>query len=277
MPDNIVTIDFRRHLRLEEGDTLLDLGSGNGRHTIEACRWPCRIVSVDMDGEELRKARFFLRAPQGGSPFDHYLEQRKDGFPGWADFVLADAQHLPFRDGVFDKVLCTEVLEHVPDDKAGLRELYRVVKPAAKTEATNVAVSVPHYWPERAFWTLSWEYWHTPGGHVRFYKPGEMARYFRAQGFRLHATRYRHAFQAIYWFLRCTFGKDNQNKLLPRTMLRFINWYHGTRPPLLERVEALGNLIIGKDMVLYGQKPATLGTNNQPPGQQEPQETQVDR
>ena len=254
MPDNIVTIDFRRHFRLQSGDWVLDLGSGNGRHTIEACGWACRVASVDVDMEELRKARYFLRAPQGASPYDRAAQlQQKEGVPGWADFIVADAQHLPFRDGAFDKVLCTEVLEHIPDDKAGIRELYRVAKPGA-----DVAVSVPRYWPELAFWTLSWEYWHTPGGHVRMYQPGQMARYLREHGFDLHTTRYRHAFQAIYWFLRCTFGKDNERRFLPRTMFRFINWYHAARPRVVERLEAIANLIIGKDMVLYSRKPASV-------------------
>ncbi len=70
MPDNIVSIDYRRHLKLEPGDLMLDLGSGNGRHTIEACRWPCRVVSVDLDVEELLKTRFFLRAHEGSDPFE---------------------------------------------------------------------------------------------------------------------------------------------------------------------------------------------------------------
>jgi ubiquinone/menaquinone biosynthesis C-methylase UbiE len=259
LPDNIVTIDFRRHLRLEPGDWLLDLGSGNGRHTIEACRWPCRVVSVDVDPDELRKARYFLRAPRGASPYQRFVRQEREGVPGWADFVVADAQHLPFRDGAFDKVMCTEVLEHIPDDKEGISELYRVAKPGS-----DVAVSVPHYWPERAFWTLSWEYWHTPGGHVRTYRPGEMARYLREQGFELRATRYRHAFQSVYWFLRCTFGKNNEERLLPSSMFRFINWYHEARSPLLERVEALANLIIGKDMVLYSRKLADASIEKGP-------------
>jgi len=254
VPDNIVTIDFRRHLRLQAGDWLLDLGSGNGRHTIEACRWPCRVVSVDVDYEELSKARYFLNAPAGADPYDHYTTQRREGIPGRADFILADAQHLPFKDGAFDKVMCTEVLEHIPDDHQGIDELYRVAKPNA-----DVAVSVPRYWPERAFWTLSWEYWHTPGGHVRMYRPGEMARYLREHGFEIVAIRSRHALQSIYWFLRCTFGKDNEQRLVPRTMARFINWHHNRRLPLLERAEAIANLIAGKDLIHYTRKPGTDG------------------
>jgi hypothetical protein len=117
-------------------------------------------------------------------------------------------------------------MEHIPDDKAGISELFRVAKPGA-----DVAVSVPRYWPEKVFWTLSWDYWHTPGGHIRQYKPGEMAGYLQDQGFDVRKIRYRHSFQSFYWFLRCTFGKNNENKLLPRMTMRFINWYHGVRPP----------------------------------------------
>ena len=270
MPDNIVTIDFRRHFRLQPRDVVLDLGSGNGRHTIEACQWPIRLISVDVDMEELRKSRYYLRAPDGASPYHQYAKQLKEGIPGWADFIAADAQHLPFRDGAFDKVLCTEVLEHIPDDKQGIQELYRVAKSGA-----DVAVSVPRYWPERAFWTLSWDYWHSPGGHVRVYRPGQMARYLREQGFELHVTRYRHAFQAIFWFLRCTFGTKNERKLLPHTMFRFINWYHSTRPKLLEWIEAVANLVIGKDMILYNTKPALVPDDERPAAQQPVQETQV--
>ncbi len=260
MPDNVVTIDFRRHLNLLQGDLVLDLGSGNGRHTIEACRWPCRVVSVDVDAEELRRSRYFLRAPKGASPYQRYTNFRRDGVPGWADFIVADAEHLPFRNGTFDKVICAEVLEHISDDRQGIEELHRVAKPGA-----GLAVSVPRYGPERVFWRLSWEYWHTPGGHVRMYRPGELAECLREQGFELGAVRYRHAFQTVYWFLRCIFGKNHEGKLVPRSVLHFINWYHSARPRWLERVEAGANLMIGKDMVLYGRKPAAASRVDEGP------------
>lgn len=40
-----------------------------------------------------------------------------------------DVQRLSFADGSFDLCTSTEVFEHVPDDRAGLRELHRVLRP----------------------------------------------------------------------------------------------------------------------------------------------------
>jgi len=43
--------------------------------------------------------------------------------------VKADICDLPFEDGHFDVILCNHVLEHIPDDRKALSELYRVLKP----------------------------------------------------------------------------------------------------------------------------------------------------
>ena len=85
--------------------------------------------------------------------------------------------------------------------------------------------------------------------------------YLANQGFEIAMVRYRHAFQSIYWFLRCTFGKNNEEKFFPRSMSRFVAWYHRSRPKAIERVEATLNLVAGKDMVHYGRKPAGPSTN----------------
>ncbi|MEZ5138953.1 MAG: methyltransferase domain-containing protein [Acidimicrobiales bacterium] len=50
--------------------------------------------------------------------------------PGGAA-VLADAAALPVGPACFDGVLCTEVIEHVPDERALARELGRVAEPGA--------------------------------------------------------------------------------------------------------------------------------------------------
>jgi len=44
--------------------------------------------------------------------------------------VRADIVDLPFEDGEFDLILCSHVLEHVPDDRRGIKELRRVLAPS---------------------------------------------------------------------------------------------------------------------------------------------------
>jgi ubiquinone/menaquinone biosynthesis C-methylase UbiE len=43
--------------------------------------------------------------------------------------ILAAAEDLPFRNDVFDYVVCSEVLEHVKDKQKTLSEAFRVLKP----------------------------------------------------------------------------------------------------------------------------------------------------
>lgn len=43
--------------------------------------------------------------------------------------VKADICNLPFKDNSFDFILCNHVLEHIPDDKKAMAELYRILQP----------------------------------------------------------------------------------------------------------------------------------------------------
>lgn len=53
--------------------------------------------------------------------------------------VLGDAQKLPFVDGAFDTVFCSQVLEHVPQPGVALKEFCRVLKPGG-----HLILTVPH-------------------------------------------------------------------------------------------------------------------------------------
>jgi SAM-dependent methyltransferase len=85
---------------------------------------------------------------------------------GCTGAVNGDAVHLPFTDAAFDRVIASEVMEHIPNDSGAMHELARVLRPGG-----TIAVTVPAWLPEKVCWMLSDEY-HAPfveGGHVRIY------------------------------------------------------------------------------------------------------------
>lgn len=56
--------------------------------------------------------------------------------------VFADCHHLPFADGYFDSVVCTQVLEHVADPERVLSEAARVLRPGGV-----LLLTAPMLWP----------------------------------------------------------------------------------------------------------------------------------
>jgi SAM-dependent methyltransferase len=84
----------------------------------------------------------------GERPFETYRTSRVSQWIGVdvpsnprAD-IHAFAHDIPVESETADTVLCTEVLEHVPDPSATIRELFRVLKPGGR-----LILTVPQYWP----------------------------------------------------------------------------------------------------------------------------------
>src|SRR3712207_5055109 len=130
----VLTVDYDR-LDLWPGMTVLDLGCGEGRHAFEAYRRGARVVAVDWGVSEVETTKRWLGAiaEAGAAPAGARYE-----------VVRADLLALPFPDGSVDRVIASEVLEHIPDDATAMAEIARVLKPGG-----TVAVTVPRYGPER--------------------------------------------------------------------------------------------------------------------------------
>mgnify|MGYP001464945974 CR=1 FL=1 len=104
----MLTIDFKR-LNIKAGDRLLDLGCGEGRHCINAAiaHTDIQVVGVDLSHKDLTVARSRL------NDFDTEFGSTARQNP--MTLCLANGLQLPFNDNSFDHIICSEVLEHVPD------------------------------------------------------------------------------------------------------------------------------------------------------------------
>ena len=68
------------------------------------------------------------------------------------EFVLHDAERLPFDDDTFDVVYSNGVLHHTPDTRGVVNEIWRVLKPGGKAIVMMYAENSWHYWG-----TLVWK------------------------------------------------------------------------------------------------------------------------
>ncbi|MFJ8041277.1 class I SAM-dependent methyltransferase [Kitasatospora sp. NPDC096147] len=243
----MLTVDFSR-FPLAPGDRVLDLGCGGGRHAFECYRRGANVVALDRNGEEIAEVRKWFAA----------MEQAGEAPAGASAVAMeGDALNLPFEDGTFDKIIISEVMEHIPDDKGVLAEMVRVLKPGGL-----LAVTVPRYLPEKICWALSDEYHEVEGGHIRIYKGDELVERVKEAGLEPYGQHHAHALHSPYWWIKCAVGVNNDKALPVKAYHQLLVWdIVGT--PVISKItkaaEKALNPVIGKSFVVYASKPRTAG------------------
>jgi SAM-dependent methyltransferase len=240
----VLTVDYDR-LDLRPGMTVLDLGCGEGRHAFEAYRRGGRVVAVDWGRHEVETTKRWLGAiaAAGEAPAGARYE-----------VVRGDLTALPVPDASVDRVIASEVLEHIPDDATAFAEIARVLRPGGR-----VAVTVPRYGPERICWALSDAYHANEGGHVRIYRADVLRTRLLAAGLEPGATHHAHALHAPFWWLKCAVGVDREPAVV-RAYHRLLVWDLTRRPWATRTAERLLDPLIGKSLVVYADKPVGTGS-----------------
>jgi SAM-dependent methyltransferase len=109
------------YLEIAPGDRVLDCGCGLG--------WFLKVIG------ELTECSLF------GTDFDvARLRTAAKEMGGRAPVAASDILGMPYGDATFDKIVLSEVLEHVPDDRSALLEVKRILKPGGL-----VAITVPNH------------------------------------------------------------------------------------------------------------------------------------
>jgi SAM-dependent methyltransferase len=241
----LLTVDYRR-LGLEPGHLLLDMGAGAGRHAFESYRRGARVIALDYDAAELKDVAALFAAMAAAA-------EAPDGSAAAA--VNGDGTALPFPDACFDRIVCSEVLEHIPDLDGAITELHRVLKPGG-----TMAVTVPTWFPEKVCWALSDEYHapFVPGGHVRIFTESGLRQALRSGGFAPGGAHHAHALHSPYWWLKCAVGPTNDDHPLVKAYHRLLVWDISSAPKLTRWTEKALNPVLGKSLVVYADKPAPV-------------------
>lgn len=144
---------------VQSDSVIADLGCSSGYLLADlAHRWPSAVLAgVDLVSSGLRKAA--AAVPR-------------------AELMLADVTQLPFGDATVDVVVSANLLEHIPDDTAALREIARVLRPGGR--ASMIVPSGP----------ALFDYYDRFLHHERRYGRRELASRARAVGLRVLRDAY---------------------------------------------------------------------------------------
>lgn len=114
-------------LEPKRGEKICDIACGGGELSLKLARKGCEVYGIDFSRDFIKSA--------GGS------KKKRDVR---CEFVVGDAECLPFRSGFFDKVVSNCSLEHFHNDTRALQEMRRVLKPNGILVLTVDSLSYPN-------------------------------------------------------------------------------------------------------------------------------------
>lgn len=136
MTRNEADMAFKRRVRTifewldpQDDHVILDCACGRGFY-LNMFRYVgnARLVGLELEWPIIAKARHNVGHLEG------------------VTLVQGNIYRLPFPDDYFDSVILSEILEHVDDDLAGLREVRRILKPGGVVAITVPNANYPFWW-----------------------------------------------------------------------------------------------------------------------------------
>lgn len=232
---NQINLDY---LRLPSGARVLDLGCARGEQTILLAEHGFDMVGADNDPALLEALR--AEAARRGLPVAAWrLDLRSDSVP---------------EAGTFDAVVCTEVLEHVPDYRHAMGELVAALKPGGRT-----CIAVPTAATELIYQRLHPRYVEL-STHVNvFSRPLLLAELERA-GLVIEHVERRNFEWTLFWLAHCAARSrfDYTGRSLEHEWITAL--YHRFRGALRRiRLDAVlmgvGNRVLPKSLYVYARRP----------------------
>ncbi len=212
-------------LDLKDGDKVLEIGCGNGYYLSLLNRVGLKLAlfGIDNDQMALYDAKKFIGDAK-------------------VKLINADSSKLPFVENSFDKIVMSEVLEHVQDENKTLEEAYRVLQKNGIFTLTTCNIDYPFLWDpvnwilqhffgthiQSGFWAGIWNQ------HTRLYKKGRVEKLIQKAGFKIIKVE-----SLTNWCLPFNhyivnyIAKLFYSRMLPESIHKSMNKFQNNKQPLL--------------------------------------------
>lgn len=170
-----------KNLDISGKEKILDLGCGRGFYLKTLLElWPdLKLYGVDQNKK--------------------YLDIAKRVLSTKVNLTRSSATKLPFKDESFERVIASEVLEHIKNDKKAISEISRILKPGGRVIITVPNKNYPFFW-DPINWTFEIFFnkhipkniWWLAGiwaDHFRLYSVKGLKNKLKEVGFQIIATR----------------------------------------------------------------------------------------
>lgn len=217
-------------------DKLLDIGCGEGGYALFSARRGAEIVLADIDAGKLEIARQRLEAAGAVK----------------VTTLTTDAAPIPVADDTFSRVVAMEVLEHVDDPTAFVRELARVTAPGGL-----ILLTVPDERIENIQKQIAPPVYFERPNHIRIFKRGELADIVTGLGLKIELETQYGFYHAVWWSL--FWACENQSLSPPWHPLLekwAETWSTLLNLPDGERIKSALDQALPKSQVIVVRKPA---------------------
>lgn len=157
--------NIMENLELEDGLKILEVGCGDGYylHLLSNLGFKLKLFGTDYDKSGLERAR--------------------NNLGKGVDLKFGDLmKKMPYPSNSFDRIIMSEVAEHLPNDVRGLKEVFRLLKPNGALCLTVPCANYPLLWDPINWLLETFFNTHVKSGffaglwnqHIRLYKPEQI-------------------------------------------------------------------------------------------------------
>jgi len=212
-------------LELQDGNSVLEIGCGNGYYLslLNRLDVKLKLIGIDKDRLALKDAAKFIGENK-------------------VKLILGDAAKLPFKTAIFDRVVMSEVIEHVENEENVLHEAKRVLKNGGILTLTTCNIGYPFFWDpinwvlqhffsthiKSGFWAGIWNQ------HDRLYEKSKIETLVKIAGYKIEESKYLTGYCLPFNHYVVNFiAKLFYSRLLPETVHKSMNKFQNNNQPFL--------------------------------------------